>query len=185
MRHTHSRTVVAEHPPEGDPTRLPACDPSIVALPADPLGTVHVVVGWNGDPASVAALRFAADLARRLHACLDVIHIEDLEDTPVDADADDWEEQIDARLDDLARTAKAELLAGVPAGWTYHVARGEKPARLLLRVATDVNAYAIVLGSPHGGIVGVLDELFGSRVARGVLAHNHRLPLIFVPAPAG
>ncbi|MDF0531773.1 universal stress protein [Tsukamurella sp. 8F] len=164
------RPLVADHstdPPGPEPSAPP------------------VVVGWDGDPASVAALRFAADLASRIGARLDVVHIEDLVDTPIDPDGDDWEDALDARLDDLSRSVKHELLVGVPAGWTYHVARGEAPARLLLRVAEQADAYAVVLGSPHGGVRGVVEELFGSRVARGVLARNRILPLVFVPARDG
>ncbi|GAA4400691.1 hypothetical protein GCM10023147_39550 [Tsukamurella soli] len=150
--------------------------------PGDP----NLVVGWNGDPSSVAALRFAADLAERIRARVDVVHIHDFADTPMDPDSGDWEELVDQRLDDLARAAKEQLLGAVTAGWTYHVARGESPSKLLLRVAGEVGAYAVVLGSPHSGLLGVLDEFFGNRFARGVIAHNHTVPIVLVPVePTG
>ncbi len=52
-----------------------------------------IVVGVNRDPASQEALIVAADLARRLHAHLHVVHVVDLADYPIDPDASDWEQR--------------------------------------------------------------------------------------------
>src|SRR5215203_784019 len=43
----------------------------------------HIVVGFDEEPQSQAALRYAIDLARRLDADLEVVHVVDLRDYPV------------------------------------------------------------------------------------------------------
>jgi nucleotide-binding universal stress UspA family protein len=148
-----------------------------------PMSELQLVVGWTGAPRSVAALRFAADLAGRITARLHVAHVVEMADTPIDPDGQDWEIEFRTRLTELERRAEAvPALDRLTAGWTYHALRGEAPARLLFRLATEVDAYAIVLGSPHTGLAGLLDQLAGSRVTRGVLAHDHTIPVISVPA---
>jgi nucleotide-binding universal stress UspA family protein len=52
-----------------------------------------LVVGFDRDAVSRAALTVAADLAGRLAARLVVVHVVDLDDYPIDPEAADWEEQ--------------------------------------------------------------------------------------------
>ncbi|GAA4392764.1 universal stress protein [Tsukamurella soli] len=141
---------------------------------------IRILVGWDGSDDGLAVVRFATEIAVRLDAQVDVVHVHDLSDMPEDPDGVDWDEQVQAHLDLLTHRIENEL-AGLRNGWTYHVARGEAPARLLLRLADDLHAYMLILGSPHAGIFAIIAEVLGHHVARGILARNHTLPMLFVP----
>lgn len=138
-----------------------------------------IVLGWDGHSPSTSALRYAVGLARRLTAHIHVVHIVDLDDTPVDPDAPDWEQQLEAALDDEAAQARA-LLDGSDASWTYHGGHGD-PADLLARVADEYDALMVVVGSPRGGLVSFLDTVFGQSVAHRLIG-KQKVPLLVIPA---
>ncbi|GAA3695752.1 universal stress protein [Gordonia hankookensis] len=137
-----------------------------------------VVVGWDRNPASTAALRFAVDLAHRLTAHVHVVHIVDLDDIPVDPDAPDWEQQLRATI--IGEVAEArDLLNTLAASWTYHSGHGTA-ADLLSVVADRYSALMVVIGSPRGGVLSHLDSVLGQSVAQALIGMR-RTPLLLVP----
>lgn len=138
-----------------------------------------LVLGWDGHPPSTSALRYSIELARRLTAHIHVVHIVDLDDTPVDPDADDWEQQLEATLAEEAAQAR-QLLDGLAGSWTYHGGHGD-PAALLAKVADQYSALMVVIGSPRGGLNSFLDTVFGQSVAHRLIGIR-RTPLLIVPA---
>jgi nucleotide-binding universal stress UspA family protein len=136
----------------------------------------QLLVGHDEQPASRAAVRFTADLAVRLGADLHVVHVVDLSDTPIDADAADWEDAAGRALIALQEDAR-ELLKGFDIGWTYHACHGD-PAELLARVADEHRALFIAVGSTSRGLVRRFME--GGSVSRRLM-RRHALP---VPAPS-
>lgn len=147
-----------------------------------PTGTsAELVVGWDGQPASAAALRFAAGLARRLDAHLHVVHIADFADLPVDPDAVDYEQQFQASLDAHAVGARA-LLDELGANWTYHAMHG-RPPDVLADLAEQVDAVMIVVGAPRGGVHSFIDTFAGQSVAHQLTRTQGR-PVLLVPDPS-
>src|SRR5215212_10759749 len=128
---------------ESHPHRAEIAEPILVyeSLPERDSDT-HVVVGFDEEPQSQAALRFAIDLARRLDAELEVVHVVDLRDYPVDPDSDEWESGSSERLAfamELVRTAVGKSTQS----WSYHAWRGD-PVHLLATVAEEHGALMIV-----------------------------------------
>ena len=152
---------------------------TLVGAPERRAADVTLVVGWNGQPDSIAAVHVAADLARRLHGHLHLVHIVDADDLPIDPDADDWGRELTATLDEQARRARAEL-DDLDNGWTYHAWHGD-PADLLGRVADEVDAYFVVLGNPRAGVVSRLEAMTGGSVSHRMIHDRHR-PVLLVPA---
>lgn len=138
-----------------------------------------IVLGWDGHRPSTGALRYSVELARRLTAHIHVVHIIDLDDTPVDPDSADWEQQLEAALADEAAEAR-RLLDGLAASWTYHGGHGD-PAELLAKVADEYSALMVVIGSPRGGLISFLDTVFGQSVAHRLI-RIRKTPLLIVPA---
>ena len=138
----------------------------------------ELVVGWDRQPASAAALRFAVGLARRLDAHLHVVHIADVDDMPVDPDAWDYEQQFHASLEAHAVGARP-LLDELGANWTYHAMHG-RPPDVLADLAEEVDAVMIVLGAPRGGVHSFIDTFAGQSVAHQ-LTGKHRRPVLLVP----
>jgi nucleotide-binding universal stress UspA family protein len=103
-----------------------------------------LVVGHSRDSASQEALRVARDLARRLNACLHVVHGIDLGDYPIDPDAADWEEQGERTLAE-ERDQVETALGTCPQGWTYSATRGD-PVSLISAAAEDNDALMIIVG---------------------------------------
>ncbi|MUM17649.1 universal stress protein [Mycobacterium sp. CBMA271] len=139
----------------------------------------HLVVGWDRQPPSTAALRFATDLAGRLNACVHVVHILDMDDEPLDPDTDSWESQSQEAVSAAEARAREEL-AGRDVRWEYHRAHGPAAAQLL-EVAQQNEALMIILGSPRGGPVSALDVLLGHSVSHRLIGAK-RIPLVLVPA---
>ncbi|MGC4960435.1 universal stress protein [Gordonia sp. DT101] len=137
-----------------------------------------LVVGWDRNPASTTALRFAVDLAHRLTAHVHVVHIVDLDDMPVDPDAPDWEQQLRVTITGEAAQAR-DLLDELAASWTYHSGHGAA-ADLLAVVADRYSALMVVIGSPRGGVLSHLDSVLGQSVAQSLIG-KHRTPLLLVP----
>jgi nucleotide-binding universal stress UspA family protein len=138
-----------------------------------------IVLGWDGHRPSTSALRYSIELARRLRAHIHVVHVIDLDDTPIDPDSADWEQQLGVALADEAAEAR-RLLDGLAASWTYHGGHGD-PADLLARVADEYSALMVVIGSPRGGLISVLDTVFGQSVAHRLIGIR-KTPLLIVPA---
>jgi nucleotide-binding universal stress UspA family protein len=173
--------VAPSEPPSPGPAR--AADALRVRIDgplAQPAPGTALVLGHGRDPASALALRVAADLARRLHAHLHVVHGVDLGDYPIDPDAADWEDQARRALAEQRR-AVATALAGTDRTWTYHAARGS-PAALLASVAEEHDALMIIVGTRGEGFLAHLDRLLGGSVSHGVIRGQHR-PVLVVPPP--
>jgi nucleotide-binding universal stress UspA family protein len=141
----------AEHP---DPLRVYESHP-------EHQSDTHIVVGFDEEPQSQAALIVAIDLARRLGAHLDVVHVVDLRDYPVDPDSDDWESASNANVDRTTEHVRAEVGDQVES-WSYYAWRGD-PAHLLAAVAEENRALMIVVGTQARGS---LRRSTGSRAAR-------------------
>lgn len=138
----------------------------------------HVVVGFDEEPQSQAALTFAIDLARRLGAHLDVVHVVDLRDYPVDPDSDDWES---ASSDNFTRTAE-KVRAAVDdqaQSWSYYAWRGD-PVHLLATVAEENGALMIVVGTHGAGFAATFHRMTTGSVSRGLIGYSH-IPVLVVP----
>ncbi|MGV9711709.1 universal stress protein [Gordonia sp. NPDC003424] len=138
-----------------------------------------LVVGWDRTEASTAAVRFSVDLAHRLTAHVHVVHVVDLDDTPIDPDSPNWGELMTATITGETAEAK-ELLDGLAASWTYHSGHGD-PAKLLATVADRYSALMVVIGSPRGGLLSYLDSMLRQSVAQQMIGHR-KTPLLLVPA---
>ena len=141
----------------------------------------ELVVGWDRQPASAAALRFAVGLAQRLDAHLHVVHIADVDDLPVDPDAWDWEQQFRDSLEAHAVGART-LLDELGANWTYHAGHG-RPPDVLADLAEEVDAVMIVLGAPRGGMHSFVDTFAGQSVSYQ-LTRKHGRAVLLVPGPS-
>ncbi|MFJ6671233.1 universal stress protein [Actinosynnema sp. NPDC091369] len=145
-------------------------------------GTAPVlVVGFDGQSASLAALRTAAGLARRLGADLHVVHGVDVRDYPIDSDAavEVWEGRAREALDHLHAQVR-DALADHPGEWVYHAWNGE-PVRLLVTVADEQDALMIVVGTHRHR---PLSRMMRRSVSRGLPTAAHR-PVLLVADPAG
>lgn len=140
--------------------------------------SAELVVGWNREPASAAALRYAVKLARHLEAHLHVVHIADVADLPVDPDAWDYEQQFQASVEAHAVAAR-KLLDELGANWTYHAMHG-RPPDVLAELAEQVDAVMIVLGAPRGGVHSFIDTFAGQSVAHQ-LTRKHARAVLLVP----
>ncbi|MEU0882477.1 universal stress protein [Lentzea sp. NPDC005914] len=153
-----------------------------VRLPADRRarqGTPVLVVGFDDQAASVAALRTAADLARRLAADLHVVHCIDVRDYPIDPDTDAelWEDHARKALEHLHVKVGAAL-AEHQVRWTYHAWSGH-PVTLLVTVADEQEALMIVVGTHRHRS---LARMMRGSVSRGVARSAHR-PVLLVSDP--
>jgi nucleotide-binding universal stress UspA family protein len=139
-----------------------------------------IVVGFDRQPVSRRALEVAADLATRLGARLDVVHVVDLADYPIDPERGDWEELARAVLAEEHRVASEVLSTQGQVPWTYHAARGE-PAHLLAAVADEQDALMIVVGSRGHGPLDALGRLLDGSVTRGLTGRSQHRPVLMVP----
>lgn len=140
--------------------------------------TVHLVVGWDHYSPSTAALRFAIDMARRLNAHVHVVHIQDMDDEPLDPDCDSWESQSRTGIAAAETSARDEFSAG-DVSWEYHRAHGPAAVQLL-GVAQQCDALMIILGA-----LGVVRRRHSTRFGQSVshrLIGARRVPLVLVPA---
>ncbi|MFW0792427.1 universal stress protein [Gordonia sp. CPCC 205515] len=141
--------------------------------------STSLVVGWDRTAESTVAVRFCVDLAHRLTAHVHVVHVVDLDDTPIDPDAPDWGDAMTATITGETAEAK-ELLDGLAASWTYHSGHGD-PAQLLATVADRYSALMVVIGSPRGGLLSYLDSMLRQSVAQQMIG-KRKTPLLLVPA---
>lgn len=167
--------------PHGEPS-TPASVPGPrvrINGPSSAEPATALVLGHSRFPASDTALDVAADLARRLHAHLHVVHGISLDDYPIDPDAADWEQQA-RRVLDAQRARVQTVLAGSPDGWSYHAGRGD-PVGLITAVADEHHALMIIVGSRGEGAGATIERILGGSVSRGVLRRQYR-PVLIVPA---
>ncbi|HET6965250.1 MAG TPA: universal stress protein, partial [Acidimicrobiales bacterium] len=92
---------------------VPGTEPPLEADRTAGSPTTAIVVGFDRSRASLAALAKAAELGGRMGAESPVVHAVDLDDYPVDPDADDWEAQAATNLEEERRRVAAAL-AGYP-----------------------------------------------------------------------
>ncbi len=139
------------------------------------------MVGFDDQAASLAALRTAADLARRLDADLHVVHGIDERDHPVDPDAavELWDSHARKALEHLHARVR-ETLAAHPGKWTYHAWNGD-PVKLLVTVADEQDALMIVVGTHRHRS---LSRMMRSSVSRSLPRVAHR-PVLLVADPTG
>ncbi|MCV7426129.1 universal stress protein [Mycobacterium montefiorense] len=140
----------------------------------------NIVLGWDRQRGSAAALAVAADLAQRLDARLHVVHVADTGDMPIDPDAADWEQQINQRLRDDEASARS-FLDRLVVDWTYHSAHGQ-PSEIISNLADETHALMIVVGGQRGGMHSFIGTLAGQSVSRQ-LTHHHGRPVLVVPPP--
>lgn len=153
----------------------------------------HVLVGVDGQPAGWAALRQAADLARRLGAHLDVVHIFSLdeietagavppafESPPTMVETPEMSETMArARADLQARIE--DQLRGAGLDWVLHSRQGD-PGRVLAELAAELDAYCVVVGTRGEGVKAFLQRLAEPSVSHAVIREHHR-PVLVVGAP--
>ncbi len=140
----------------------------------------QLVLGWDLQPGSSAALQFAIGLAQRFRAHLHVVHVADTDDLPTDPDASDWEQQLDQRLLDDETAARA-VLDRLHGNWTYHAAHG-RPGEVIANLADATDALMIVVGGPRGGMHSFIETIAGQSVSRQ-LTRPHGRPVLIVPGP--
>ncbi len=157
----------------GVPRELPRAGAAL------PWRTKGVLVGVDGSPGSVAALRAAMTLARKLALPLHVIVCWDYPDLV--HGGDDYPEAFEFPREDadqILRAAKTDAVGtSVPSWFTGETRRG-RPARELVELSAD--AAVLVVGSRgRGGFAGLL---MGS-VSAACAAHAV-CPVLVVPRPA-
>ncbi|KQX69763.1 universal stress protein [Angustibacter sp. Root456] len=141
-----------------------------------------LVVGFDRNPTSRAALGFAVDLAQRLAADVHVVHAIDLSDYPVDPDSATWEDDAQAAVAG-ERALAAEALKDFTGAWTYRQAHGE-PAEVLASVADEVDALMVVVGSRREGPGAAISHLVSPSVSKRLLGHAATRPVLVVPRVA-
>jgi nucleotide-binding universal stress UspA family protein len=137
-----------------------------------------VVLGFDRDEVSRAALAVTVELARRLAAHVVVLHVVGPGDFPVDVEDPDWERKAQAALAEEQATVEAAL-AGHPYGFRYE-ARTGPPVENLVRVAEEVDALFVVVGRHGPGVSEGLRRLLEGSVSRRLLAAAAR-PVLVVP----
>ncbi|MBN8882721.1 MAG: universal stress protein [Salana multivorans] len=187
------------------PSARPSTPPSVpherARVPVEPRRTketptpsprTHVVVGvalGRPDAVVVTAATFAERFGAELVcASVDVARYPidtgpagTVIATSIDPDlADDAVEVFDPDL----RSAIAAALTGRQVPWSTRALAGS-PARELARLADDVDAAMIVIGTREPGFRGALHEFFNGSVA-AQLAHRQHRPVVVVPlSPVG
>jgi nucleotide-binding universal stress UspA family protein len=141
----------------------------------EPPGT-SLVVGFDRRPESLAALRTAIQIGRRLQAGLWIVHAVDLSDYPVDPDRHDYEEQAQKTLAE-ERVAVSTVLAGYEFGWSYR-ALNDDPVHALIRTADDIDALMIVVGSRGEGWHLFLERLVSPSVSHRLIERCGRPVLV-------
>ena len=138
-----------------------------------------LVVGFDLNPSSRAALAVATDLATRLRGDLHVVHAIDLSDYPVDPDSASWEADAAAAVAQ-ERGLAAQALSDFAGRWTYRAAHGE-PAELLAEVADEVDALMVVVGARRDGAAAAISHLLSRSVSKDLLEHGAGRPVLVVP----
>ncbi|WP_051215134.1 universal stress protein [Granulicoccus phenolivorans] len=82
-------------------------------------------------------------------------------------------------FDEVIRTRIAEVLAQRPVRWSTRALAGN-PAKELSRIATELAATMIVVGTRNAGLRGSLREVINGSVAVQ-LAHRQHRPVVVIP----
>ena len=135
-----------------------------------------IVVGFKDSSDGKHALTSALDIARRMNAQVNVVHVATLEDYPVNPDTPDWEIEGWHRLGDIREEAE-RLLAACPDA--RFIERRGDPAKVLHEVAEGCDALMIIVGLPRDG-AGWVTHLMSRPVSRAVTRHVRR-PVLLVP----
>jgi nucleotide-binding universal stress UspA family protein len=139
-----------------------------------------LIVGIDQNPATVPTLTCATALAKRLHARLEVVHVVDISDYPIDPDNPDWETAAAAALNEQ-RQKVTRTLASFPETWAFHVKHGT-PATVLTAMANQNHALMIVLGAGRRGRAAALARMVDGSVIRALTARQCQVPVLVVPA---
>jgi nucleotide-binding universal stress UspA family protein len=144
-------------------TRLAVVHPSIEeAVESSPLPQ-HLAVGVDGTPSSMRALAFAATVARRNESRVTVVFVRHAPPIGMLGGAAAGWPAIFDQVESEVRAAARHTLRGVR--WDLVVADGS-PAQELERVATEVGADLLIVGSTAGGwFHRLLEGSVGARVA--------------------
>jgi nucleotide-binding universal stress UspA family protein len=137
-----------------------------------------VVVGHSGHRGADDAVLVAARLAARLHLPLHVVHVIAVEDFPVDPDS--LTDEADARSIAKQQQVVEGLLAGYEGPWGRRVERGD-PAEVLSRVADEVRAPLLVVGTHAESRAGLGLRLLGHRSVSRAAVGLGRHPVLVVP----
>ena len=148
---------------------------------------LHVLVGVNGSSGPV--LRQAGDLARRLGARLDIVHVVDLRDLatvvpaglgaiPPTGSLPEQRAAIDDRRQNLMQEAERELRE-FQVEWECHTREGD-PGTALSELAEELDAYCVVVGTRGEGFATFLERLVHPSVSRALIRGAHR-PVLVVP----
>lgn len=154
--------------------------PRIVVAKRDPCRApaATVVVGFDRDAVSQAALAVGADLAGRLAARVVVVHVVNLGDYPIDPESLDWEQQAQQTLTEERRIVE-QVLADHPFGFRYEARHGS-PVHALVSAAEAHDALLIVVGRHGSGVSENLRRLLAGSVSRQLVKAAAR-PVLVVP----
>jgi nucleotide-binding universal stress UspA family protein len=136
-----------------------------------------IVVGFKDSGDGKHALVWALDLARRLDALVNVVHVATPEDYPINPDTADWEIEGWHRLGDVRDEAE-RLLAACPDA--RFIERRGDPATVLHEIAEGCDALMIIVGLPRNGAGGWVSNLVSRPVSRAVTRQMRR-PVLLVP----
>lgn len=152
---------------------------------------LRIVVGYESAERSGQVLAAAAELAGRLGAALDVVHVRDAVVTPVPSSAaglplDPGGGVLTAPLPpeqraELQRELERRVLEQVGAVPTAVRIETGWPPDVLRAVATEVSAYLVVVGGPGHGLGAFLEHLVTGSVAHELERRCPR-PLLVVPS---
>ena len=141
----------------------------------DPVASL--VVGFDQDATSRAALQFAVDLGTRLQARLHLVHVTHLSDFPVNLACDDWEQQGEQTL--AAQRAYVErALQSYPFGWSYAIWHGEA-ATALASAAEQRDALMVIVGRHRRGMGTLAHRFVDGSVSRRLPGRSGR-PVVVV-----
>lgn len=135
----------------------------------------RILVGFDGSPASRAALAQAVDIAVTQNASLTMLMVNHIPLVPGYEEADLT--AVYAEADGAARRLLEATAADLPAGLAVETATSwGDPATIIVERARAANHDLIVLGSRRRG---ALRAAFLGSVAHAVLNHSH-VPLLIV-----
>jgi nucleotide-binding universal stress UspA family protein len=165
---------------DGSPAETELPQSSLADAPRPQDEQACLVVGVDQSPATVPTLTCATALATRLHARLEVVHVVDLSDYPIDPDHPDWETAAGAALDEQ-RQHVTRALTSFPGTWAFHVRQGST-ATVLTAMANQNHALMIVLGTGRRGPAAALARMVDGSVIRALTTPQHQVPVLVVPA---
>ncbi len=159
------------------PPRTVPTDPLVASLSGGGGGLRHIVVGVDGSPPSLNAVRMAARIAQVSGSRVTVVHVRPRAPA-VGMFMTGWGGLLEQWREDLELEVGMEvarLLDPLGLTWQLWIGSGDPVCRLD-EVATDVDADLIVVGTRGGGLLRCL--LRGSVATR--LLHREWRPLLVV-----